>query len=82
VTALYVGRVDTPLIENLTVPWISAKIPAESVARAIVKAIERGRREVFMPPQVIGLYYLNVFAPSLADWAVRVFHLEGWEKEE
>jgi len=82
VTSLYVGRVDTPLIENLTVPWISAKIPAEAVARAIVRAIERGSREVFMPPQVIGLYYLNVFAPGLADWAVRFFHLEGWEKEE
>ncbi|MDD5468323.1 MAG: SDR family NAD(P)-dependent oxidoreductase [Anaerolineales bacterium] len=82
VTSLFVGRVDTPLIENLRVPWISAKIPAETVARATIKAIQRPRPEVFLPPQVLLLHYINVFAPSLSDWATNALHLQGWEIEK
>lgn len=81
VTTVFPGRVDTPLIGSLKVPAISAKIPAEQVARAIVRAILRRQPEVIVPPHVRLLLYLNTFSPCLGDWVVRLFHLEGWGME-
>jgi len=81
VTTVFPGRVDTPLIETLEVPWISAKIPPEAVARAIVRAILRRTPEVIIPFHTRALVYLNTFFPRLGDWAVRLLHLEGWEVE-
>jgi 3-dehydrosphinganine reductase len=78
-TTIYPGRVDTPMIEDLEVPRISAKIPAEAVADAILKGIDRRQVEIFLPPQTRLLYYLNVFFPGLADRAAHLFRLEGWE---
>ncbi len=77
VTIVFPGRVDTPMIADLDVPWISAKIPPETVARAILKAIRRRRAEVIVPPQAYLLVAFQGIAPRLADWAVRFFHLEG-----
>jgi NAD(P)-dependent dehydrogenase (short-subunit alcohol dehydrogenase family) len=79
VTTVFPGRIDTPLIENLKVPWISAKIPAEAVSRAILKGIRTRKAEIFLPPQVKLLHYLNVLSPRAADWVVRSFNLDGWE---
>jgi NADP-dependent 3-hydroxy acid dehydrogenase YdfG len=79
VTVVFPGRVDTPLIANLRVPWMSAKIPAESVARAIVHAIYRPRPEVIVPRLTLGLLYVNTISPALGDLIARMFHLEGWE---
>ncbi len=79
VTIVFPGRVDTPLIQNLTVPWISAKIPPTAVAKAILKGIRKGAPEVIVPWQARLLLYAHVLSPRLADWAVRFFHLEGWE---
>ena len=81
VTVVFPGRVDTPLIENLKVPWISAKIPPEKVARAIIKGIRRRAPEIIVPWQARLLLYAHVLSPRLADWGVRFFHLEGWEEE-
>lgn len=80
VLLVFPGRVDTPMVENLEVPWISAKISAESCARAILKGVRKGKAEIILPPQTLALYYLQVFAPRLADFAVRFFRLEGWER--
>ncbi len=79
VTIVFPGRVDTPLIQNLTVPWISAKIPPTAVAKAILKGIRKGAPEIIVPWQARLLLYAYVLSPRLADWAVRFFHLEGWE---
>jgi short-subunit dehydrogenase len=79
VTTVFPGRVDTPLIDDVEVPWISAKVPPEAVARATVRAIQRNRAEVIVPFQARALYYLNTFCPRLGDWVVRTFRLEGWE---
>ena len=73
------GRVDTPLIDYLKVPWISAKISAEAVAKAIVKGIERNQAEVYVPAYVKLLYIVNAFSPRLGDMAARYLHLQGWE---
>ncbi len=80
VTVVFPGRVDTPLIENLKVPWISAKIPPEAVARAILRGMHRRLPEVLVPWQARLLIYVNTLSPRLGDWAVRFFHLEGWEE--
>lgn len=82
VTLVFPGRVDTPMVENLEVPWISAKISAEACAKAILKGVEKRKAEIILPPQTLLLYYLQVFAPRLADFAVRFFRLEGWERSE
>lgn len=78
-TTVYPGRVDTPMIARLRVPWISTKIPPQAVARAIVRAIHHQTPEVIIPFPARLLIYLNVFSPRLADWFVRITHLEGWE---
>jgi short-subunit dehydrogenase len=77
VTTIFPGRVDTPMIQNLEVPRISAKISPEKVAQAVIKGIERRKPEVILPPQAKLLYFLNVFFPSLADTATRELQFQG-----
>jgi short-subunit dehydrogenase len=72
------GRVDTSMIEDLKVPWLSSKIPPEEVAEAILNAINKRKVEIIIPPHASLLHYINVFWPRLADWIVRYTHLEGW----
>lgn len=75
------GRVDTDFMLGLKVPRIQPPIPAASVARAIISAIQHRRAEVIMPTRVLGLHYLNAIHPRLGDLVVRLFHLQGWEVE-
>ena len=80
-TTILPGRVDTPMIDDLAVPWISAKISSERVARTVVRSVRRGRAEVIVPwlgPKT--LVVMNAFAPAAADWLVRFFRLEGRAK--
>ncbi|MGB9871591.1 MAG: SDR family NAD(P)-dependent oxidoreductase [Anaerolineae bacterium] len=82
VTTVFPGRVDTPMIAHLRVPWISAKIPPETVARAILRALHRRTPEVILPFQVRLFVYLSALFPSLGDWLTHAFHLEGWEEND
>jgi hypothetical protein len=78
VSTILPGRVDTPMIQNLVVPWISPKIPPAAVARAILRAIERDRAEVVVPwlgPKA--LLVSAALSARLGDLFVRVFRLEG-----
>lgn len=77
VTVVYPGRIDTPMIETIRVPSISKKIPPEDVAHAIIKGIERGKAEVFVPAQVKSLYYVKTLFPRLADWLIRKLGISG-----
>jgi short-subunit dehydrogenase len=81
VTTIFPGRIDTPMIENLKVPWISPKFSAELVARAIIRGIRRRKAEVIVPGIYAPLAVINALAPRFMDWFVRVFHLEGWPEE-
>jgi short-subunit dehydrogenase len=72
------GRVDTPMIDFMQVPPISAKIPPQAVAQAIVNAILKRQPEVIVPFQARMMYYANVLSPSLGDWIVRTLRLDGW----
>jgi NADP-dependent 3-hydroxy acid dehydrogenase YdfG len=80
VTTVFPGRVDTPLIDTLEVPRVSAKIPVEAVARSIVAAVRQPKPEVIMPIQGRALHLVNALSPRLGDWLVRLFHLQGWER--
>ncbi len=80
VTNVLPGRVDTPFITDLEFSWISAKIPPEKVARAVLTGVRKGTPIVITPPQARLLYYVNVFAPSLSDTLSRFFRLEGWKR--
>lgn len=79
-TAIYPGRIDTPMIANLKFSPISAKIPPQMVARAVLKCIEQRRIRLLLPAQVHILNIINFFSPTMADLAVRLFRLEGWEE--
>lgn len=79
VTTVCPGRVDTPMIARLRVPWISPKVSPDVVARGIVRAIERNRAEVIVPARSRLLIYARLLSPSLFDRLARTFHLEGWE---
>jgi NAD(P)-dependent dehydrogenase (short-subunit alcohol dehydrogenase family) len=81
VTIVLPGRVDTPMLDRLSVPAISAKIPPEAVANAALKAAHRGKPVLVVPAFGSLLYHINEFSPRLGDWAVRFFHLEGWEEK-
>ncbi len=81
VTTVFPGRVDTPLIDTLDVPSVSAKIPARAVAHAIVNAIRRPRPEVIIPFEGRAFHLVNAISPRLGDWIVRRLHLQGWERE-
>ncbi|MGD0341694.1 MAG: SDR family NAD(P)-dependent oxidoreductase [Bacteroidales bacterium] len=77
VTSVYPGRVDTPMIENIEVPRISAKIPPEKVVKAIIKGIKRNRATVTVPSSLSFIAILNDLMPRLADWLYKAFKLEG-----
>jgi short-subunit dehydrogenase len=74
------GRVDTPMIGHLQVPFVSRKISSDRVAAAVMRVVRRGGAEVIVPR--IGptaLILVSAVAPALGDWLVRLFKLEGRE---
>ena len=77
VCTVFPGRVDTPMIDDLEVPAISAKIPPERVARAVLRALRRRRAEVVMPWHCRLLHWADVLSPRLGDWFVRRLRLDG-----
>lgn len=69
VSTILPGRVDTPMIANLTVPKISAKIPPEQVANAIVGAILKKKPEVPVPYFGSKTFIcLSNISPQIGDW--------------
>lgn len=78
VTTVLPGRVDTPMIKDLRVPVVSAKVSSEAVARAVMRGIRRRSAEVFVPywsSKTIVL--LSTISAGIGDWLVRAFKLEG-----
>lgn len=81
-TVAYPGRVDTPMIEKLRVPWPTPKMPPEYVARETIWAMKRRAPDVIIPAQGVLLVFLNLLSPQLADWVVRTLHFQGWYEAE
>jgi short-subunit dehydrogenase len=71
------GTTDTEFFEHLVarraaLPWAgSGSIPAAAVAEQAVRAIERGRREIFPNWRGRALVLANRLAPGLVDRAMR-----------
>lgn len=81
VTTVLPGRVKTPFVSDLVLPWISPPIPPERVAAAVVRGVRRRRAEVVIPRFNKALVWLNTLSPRTADWAVRVLGLKGVRRE-
>ncbi len=77
VSIVFPGRVDTDMVAHLRVPWISAKMPPQKVAQAILDAVRGNRAEVIVPWHARLLGWTQAFFPRLADWAVRWLRLSG-----
>ncbi|MBX3462582.1 MAG: SDR family NAD(P)-dependent oxidoreductase [Planctomycetes bacterium] len=77
VCTVFPGRVDTPMVDGLMVPWISRKVAPERVARAVLGALRRRRAEVVVPWPCRLLLWADTLSPRLGDWLVRVLRLDG-----
>ena len=77
VTTVLPGRVKTPFVSDLKLPWISPPIPPERVARAVIRAMERNQAEVVVPRFNKLLVWTHTLSPRLADRAVRFLGLQG-----
>ena len=80
VSIIFPGRVATPFIAGMKIPWVSRPIPPEAVAGAVVKAIRRRQAEVILPVSAYALLIADWLSPRLGDWAVRTFQLHGMEE--
>jgi uncharacterized protein len=77
ITSVYPARVDTPMIENIKVPWISPKISPLKVVKAIVNGIKRNKAIVIVPSLFFLIGTLNNIFPRLLDWFYLKFKIEG-----
>ena len=77
VTSVYPGRVDTPMIEHLKVPWISAKISIDKAVRAVIRGIKQKKPMVIVPLSLYMIGALNNIFPRLLDWLYMKFGIEG-----
>jgi short-subunit dehydrogenase len=81
-TSIYPGRVDTPMLRNLKVPWISAKMSPDRVVRAMMRGIMKKKAAVALPARFFLLGPLNDMFPRLMDRAYRVLKIEGRTESE
>lgn len=79
VTTVYPGRVDTPMIKHISVPWISPKISPEKVVKAIINGIKKRKAIVVVPAIYRPLGALNDLFPRMVDWFYRILKIEGTE---
>jgi short-subunit dehydrogenase len=82
VTSIYPSRVDTPMIKNIKVPWISPKISPEKVVKAMIKGIKKNKAIIIVPSVYFLLGSLNSVFPRFVDWSYRILKLEGEKIEE
>jgi len=81
VTSIFPGRVDTPMIQHLTVPRISPKISPDRVVKSIIKGIRTKRSSIIVPALYGPVPILNFLFPRLMDWGYRIFGIEGVQKK-
>lgn len=79
VSSVLLGRVDTPMIEDLTVSPVQPKISAGKAADVLVRAVERRPAHIVYPP-IRGrmLLSINTLFPALMDRVSGWLRLEGW----
>jgi all-trans-retinol dehydrogenase (NAD+) len=77
VTSIFPGRVDTPMIESIKVPWISPKISPEKVVKTMIKGLKKNKANIIVPSIYFLLGSLNDISPRLVDWFYRILKIEG-----
>ena len=78
VTTVLPGRVDTPMIGDLRVPAVSAKISSRAMARAVMRGVRRQSAEVLVPYwSSKSLVVASAISARLGDWFIRILRLEG-----
>jgi len=77
ITTVYPGRVDTPMIQDIEVPRISAKISSKKVADAVITGIYKNKPIIVVPKMCYVFGALNNLSPRLMDWFYKMFRLEG-----
>ncbi len=65
------------MIDDLTVPWSSPKIPSDLVARAAVRGLSMRRPEIIVPAVLKLLVVLNAASARFGDWLYRALKPEG-----
>lgn len=81
VTWVCPGAVDTPYFDGsnldpdhdlpLLARWLIRRLQPDEVAETLVRAVERNRREVTLPPMMRFFAWTRRMTPTLADWLVR-----------
>lgn len=80
VAIIYPSRMDTPQIAHVDTPALTPKGDPDMVARAVVKAVVRKKKELMVPSLPCHLMtWADAISPSISDWLVRVNHLDGTE---
>ena len=75
---IYPSRMDTPQIRHVDCPAITPKGDPDMVAKAVVKAIVKKKKEIMVPSFSCHLLtWADAISPSLSDWLVRINHLDG-----
>ena len=78
VGTVFPSRTDTPQITHVACPGITPKMAPELVANAIVTCVRKRKKEVLVPAGPCKLLVLgDALSPSLGDWMVRTFQLNG-----
>ena len=77
ISTVYPGRVDTPMIQDIQVPWISPKISAKKVANAVISGIKNKKPIIIVPKMLYLTGALNDLSPRLMDWVYKKLRLEG-----
>jgi short-subunit dehydrogenase len=77
VTSIFPGRVDTPMIDSIKVPWISPKISPEKVVKTMIKGLKKNKANIIVPSIYLLLGSLNDIFPRLVDWFYRILKIEG-----
>ncbi|MBQ8995084.1 MAG: SDR family oxidoreductase [Oscillospiraceae bacterium] len=75
---IYPSRMDTPQIRHVDCPSITPKGDPDLVAKAVVKAVVKKKKELMVPSFSCHLLtWADAISPSLSDWLVRINHLDG-----
>lgn len=77
---IYPSRMDTPQIKHVDCPGITPKGNPDMVAKAVVKAVTKNKKEIMVPFFSCHLMtWADAISPSLSDWLIRFNHLDGAE---
>lgn len=78
VGTIFPSRTDTPQIAHVDCPGITPKAAPSLVAKAMVKCVLKRKKEMLVPFGPCKLLVLaDAVSPSLGDWMVRAFRLDG-----